>query len=94
MARNGVTQMQLAGRLGKPQTSVSARLRGATPWDANELEQVARIFRVSVAQLVADAERPRPGQPDGDNSARLEGFEPPTFWSGALAPVIPLRRAS
>lgn len=80
MAREGINQVQMSHVLGIPQSSVSKRLRGGTPWDVTELDTVARRFRTSVAAIIADAERPRPGgDPDGDDGARLEGFEPPTF---------------
>lgn len=53
LARRGISQATLARELGLPQTSVSARLRGVTPFDVNELARVASVLEVSVETLLA-----------------------------------------
>lgn len=52
MARKGVTQVKLAHALGISQAAVSARLRGQTPFDINELAQIARLLDVSIERLI------------------------------------------
>jgi predicted transcriptional regulator len=53
MARRGVTQSQLAKVLGLPQSAVSYRHRGRTPWTLNEIEVVARHLRTTTSVLCA-----------------------------------------
>lgn len=56
MARRGVTQETLARKIGLSQAAVSARLRGRTPFDVNELTQISAILGVPAASLLpADA---------------------------------------
>lgn len=56
MARRGVTQAKLAAALGLSQPSVSARLRGVTPFDVDELHTVADFLGVPLSDLLpADA---------------------------------------
>ena len=74
-ARRGYSQSSLARALGMQQTQISRRWRGAMSWSLDEIEQVASILGIEATCLIA----------------RPEGFEPPTFWSGVLAPVIDLR---
>lgn len=52
MARKGVTQVDLASALGVSQAAVSARLRGVTPFDINELATIAALLGVTVERLV------------------------------------------
>lgn len=52
MARKGVNQTQMAEALGISQAAVSARLRGVTPFDINELAAIARLLGVTVERLV------------------------------------------
>ena len=52
MATRRVTQAQLADVLGISQAGVSARMRGRTPFDVNELGSLARAFGVRPADLV------------------------------------------
>lgn len=52
MARRGVTQAQLAKVLGLSQAAVSARLRGETPFDINELARIAGFLDVPVERLL------------------------------------------
>lgn len=57
MARQGMKQRQLAEKLGLPQTSISKRLAGHIAWDVAELEKVADVLGVSVAQFLPTSER-------------------------------------
>lgn len=52
MARKGVTQQQLGAHLGLAQASISARLRGRTAFNVNELHAVAMFLNVPVAALL------------------------------------------
>jgi transcriptional regulator with XRE-family HTH domain len=52
MARKGTTQRNLADYLGIPQTSVSRRLSGITPFDINELTAVAELLDVHLDVLL------------------------------------------
>jgi len=52
MARRGITQVQMATLLGVSQPAVSARLRGETPFDVNELARVAKALDVPIERLV------------------------------------------
>lgn len=52
MARRGVSQAKLAAALGLSQPSISARLRGVTPFDVDELHAVADFLDVSAASLL------------------------------------------
>lgn len=55
MSRHGVTQAAVAERLGLPQSAVSKRLRGMTPWSASELAKVAELLGVPVGKLYPEA---------------------------------------
>lgn len=52
MARWGVTQGEVAERLGVSPQSVSAKRRGRTPFTLNELAAVASLLGLSVCDLV------------------------------------------
>lgn len=52
MARRGVSQVKLAAALGLSQPSVSARLRGITPFDVDELHAVAAFLGVPLSALL------------------------------------------
>jgi transcriptional regulator with XRE-family HTH domain len=52
MGRQRVTQMQLRDVLGVSQTGISKRLRGLTPFDANEIGLLAEFFGVKPSELV------------------------------------------
>lgn len=65
MARQRITQTRLAEVLDIPQSSVSARLRGTTPFKLPELEQLAALFGVHLAVLFG-LPIPGPRRPDGD----------------------------
>ena len=53
MARYGISQTQMAAALGVPQSVVSDRSRGRTPWTLNEVEAVARVLRTTTSALCA-----------------------------------------
>ena len=53
MARCGVTQTTLARKIGLSQTAVSARLKGRTPFDINELVLIAQVLGVPLDTLLA-----------------------------------------
>lgn len=52
MARKGINQEAVAKALGVSQAAISARLRGITPFDINELVTIASLLGVSVERLV------------------------------------------
>lgn len=54
MARRGISQMRLAEALGMSQPAVSARLRGVTPFDINELAAIAEFFNMPVTGLLPE----------------------------------------
>lgn len=54
MSRRGLSQTAVANRLGLSQASMSARLRGVTPFDLNEVVQLADLFGMTVDQLLVD----------------------------------------
>lgn len=56
MARKGVTQQQLGSHLGLAQASISARLRGRTAFNVNELATVAAFLDVPMESLLPKAE--------------------------------------
>lgn len=60
LARQRMSQRQLAEKLGIHPTLVSRRLRGGKDrsWTIAELEQIARILGVSIEQLISS----RPAQ--------------------------------
>lgn len=64
MGRHNVTQTQLAEVLQVAQPAISKRLRGKTPFDANEIGVLAQFFNVNPAELLGERVTPRPG-PDG-----------------------------
>jgi transcriptional regulator with XRE-family HTH domain len=61
MGRHNVTQMQLCAVLGVSQTGVSKRLRGLTPFDANEIWLLAQHFDVNPGDLFGVAANGGPG---------------------------------
>ena len=52
MARRGVTQMALARKIGLSQPAVSARLKGKTPFDINELCLIASVLNVPLTTIL------------------------------------------
>lgn len=55
----GVTQEQLAGRLGVTQGAVSRKLTGGRPWYPEELRAAAALLGVTVGELFGELPRPR-----------------------------------
>lgn len=64
MGRHNVTQMQLRDVLGVSQTGISKRLRGLTPFDANEIAALAEHFGVTPGDLFGAGAGPG-GGPNG-----------------------------
>ena len=58
MVRQGITQQELAAKLGWTQRRVSYRLTADHPIDATEVEQVAAALGVPVSALIGPEERP------------------------------------
>lgn len=52
MARQRVSQLELARRLGFSQSKVSRRLSGDFPITVDELESFARVLGITVADLL------------------------------------------
>ena len=52
MAKRGVNQTRVAVHLGISQAAVSARLRGVTPFDINELVKIAALLDCSLERLI------------------------------------------
>lgn len=67
MGRHSVTQMQLREVLGVSQTGISKRLRGLTPFDANEIGLLADYFQVTPGELFGQ------GSPFGPNGGLSMG---------------------
>lgn len=55
VARRKISQGRIASVLDTSQATVSRRLAGTTPFDLDELEQVAGLLGLSVADLLKDA---------------------------------------
>jgi BetR domain len=73
MWRNRVNQLQLAQQTGMSAPSLGRKLRGATPWLASEVRDVARAIGKPISWLYGE-------EADADD-VRPKGLEPPTFWS-------------
>lgn len=58
MARKGMTQTTLARHLGFSQVALSARLRGVTPFDLDELVRCAEVLGVALDHLLAGVDAP------------------------------------
>lgn len=54
-ARKRIGQDALAEALGLSQASISRRMRGATPFELDEIPVVARVLGVPVTSLLQDA---------------------------------------
>lgn len=53
MARRGISQTALAKEIGMSQAAVSARLRGVTPFDINELHAIAKALDIPLDALLS-----------------------------------------
>jgi len=58
LARLGMTQWDLAARLGLTQATVSRKLHGVRPWYASELVTVAGVLGCPVGELFGERCRP------------------------------------
>ena len=56
MARAGVSQIDLAERVGLSQSGLSKRLRGVVPFDVNELDAIATALGVPAVSLLPQPE--------------------------------------
>lgn len=54
MARQRLSQQQVARQLGRDQTWLSRRLNGVTPLTITDAESIASILGITLAQLLAD----------------------------------------
>lgn len=54
-ARHRVSQTRIAASLDLSQAAVSRRMSGVTPWELDELPQVAQLLDLSLADLLMDA---------------------------------------
>jgi transcriptional regulator with XRE-family HTH domain len=54
-----LTQVQLAERLGRPQSFVSKYERGERRLDFVEVSEIAEVLRVDVCDLVTELRRPQ-----------------------------------
>lgn len=77
VARQQLEQERIALALGQNQQYVSRRITGAVPWRADELEVVANVLGVHVAELVGgrapEGWQP-PQQRDGESSRRTRQY--------------------
>jgi transcriptional regulator with XRE-family HTH domain len=78
LARNDVTQVQVAAALGITQQAVSQKLSGRRPFSLDDVEVIAPMVGMAPDELVRGSKNPQPAGPTGAG-ARPEGFEPPTF---------------
>ena len=65
--RKGWKQSDAARALNWSRSAVNVRWMGARAWQLEDLQHLAGVLRIPVSKLL--------------NVARLEGFEPPTFYS-------------
>lgn len=56
MARRGYSQVKLAEKCRRSQQSLSLRLSGKVPFRVDELDQIAAILGINLADLVGDAD--------------------------------------
>ena len=51
-ARRNLSQREVAERIGMSQASFSRRMNGEQPWDLNELDKLADLFRMDVREFI------------------------------------------
>lgn len=102
--RAGLSVGELGARFGVSPSAMSLKLAGKRAWSAFDTQKVARLFGVSLAQMVGEAPLPGPDAPAAiidiaDFTARRgkvgpEGLEPPasSVKSRQLADVLPFRK--
>ena len=59
MNANGISQTNMAARMGITQAAISRKLSGERPWFADELAVVAGILGVGVGELFGEHHKPR-----------------------------------
>ena len=90
LGRYGRTQTDLATRLGMSQSQLSKRLRGAIPFDTDELVKVADYFGVTVGSLFGEATQNAP-RPDGPGGVSVERAWRDSNSQPSDPKVLPLR---
>lgn len=55
MARRRITQTEIAKKAGIPQSGLSRRLVGSTPFTVNEIERIAEVLDIQVNELIGEA---------------------------------------
>ena len=83
-SRRGYTQVQLGRALGISQQKATRRWRNLQSWSFDELDMIADLFGLTVADLVTDQMADIKQNPDrwiapSGAAARSKGLEPPTF---------------
>jgi transcriptional regulator with XRE-family HTH domain len=81
IARDGLTQGELAERAGLDQAVISARLRGVSRWTADDLELLGRAFGVHPGVFFED---PKDFRPTLEAVVTRPPLEPPStrwYWS-------------
>lgn len=80
LARAQVTQIALAEYLGISQASVSAKLKGKTPWSLAEVGAVALALEVDPAELITPTRvKQNARRVTGVSSVHRLGLEPRTL---------------
>lgn len=94
--RMGVTQAQLAQVLNVSQPSISAKLRGKTPFDLDEIERLAAFFGITPAHLLGSPHGGPVPPGDGDTrksprgkSQRVAAFRRKTRKPGIPVGMVP-----
>ncbi|WP_157886411.1 hypothetical protein [Schaalia radingae] len=80
--RVGLNASQFAKLIGKPQRWTARRWWGEVEWSLSELDTVAQVLNVSVADLVQEQgikQNPDRWIAPSGAAARSKGLEPPTF---------------
>lgn len=83
-----ITQRAMADVLGIQQSAMSRKLRGARPWLATEVAQVARVLGVTVGDLIpADDDAPAPLPPPPSDGA-VDGAITRRYSRDVALPII------
>jgi transcriptional regulator with XRE-family HTH domain len=89
VARAQLSQHQLAEILGIPQSSVSRRLRGKTPFRVDELEKLAGVLGVHPAVFLG-VNTPQPPPPTTGRYRHKSGTGRNSLATSLVDPSIPL----
>ena len=81
-ARRGFSQMDLARALGASQGSVNKKWRGLRSWQLEELDALAMVLELSVADLITPTGREKLAPPTGLEPA-TSGLVSSTWWTVA-----------